>query len=116
MQGLHPPSPGLPPPGEGESFAARLKIYMTGLAGRSSAKPEIVDSCFLSWGRRIRGEGERKYSIQELRSKLRSKIPSWTTANFAFNFLWTNNFAGLRIISVKKAGLSCRRGTAFITG
>jgi len=34
--------------GEGESFAAPLKIYTTGLAGRSSAKPETSESCFLS--------------------------------------------------------------------
>jgi len=38
-------------PGEGESFAAPLKIYTTGLAGRSSTKPETGESDFLSWGR-----------------------------------------------------------------
>jgi hypothetical protein len=39
------------PRGEGESFDALFKIYTTGLAGRSSAKPETVESDFLSWGR-----------------------------------------------------------------
>ena len=46
---IRPPRPS--PPGEGESFAAALKIYPTGLAGRSSAKPEAIESYFLSWGR-----------------------------------------------------------------
>jgi hypothetical protein len=36
---------------EGESIATSLKIYTTGLAGRSSAKPETIESYFLSWGR-----------------------------------------------------------------
>jgi hypothetical protein len=31
-----------------------LKIYTTGLAGRSSAKPETVESHFLSWGRGLK--------------------------------------------------------------
>jgi hypothetical protein len=44
---LAPPSP----PGEGESFAAPLKVYTSGLAGRSSAIPETIESYFLSRGR-----------------------------------------------------------------
>jgi len=48
---------------KGESFAAPLKIYTTGLAGRSSAKPETIESYFLSWGERIKGEGGRKNSF-----------------------------------------------------
>jgi hypothetical protein len=36
---------------KGESFAAPLKIYTTGLAGHSSAKPVTIESYFLSWGR-----------------------------------------------------------------
>ncbi len=38
------------PPGEGESFAAPLKIYTTGLAGRSFANPETFECDFLSRG------------------------------------------------------------------
>jgi hypothetical protein len=48
---------------EGESFAAPLKIYATGLAGRSSAKPETSESCFLPWRERIKGKGGRKHSF-----------------------------------------------------
>ena len=48
---------------EGESFAAPLKIHTTGLAGRSSAKPEAIESYFLSWGERTKGEGGRKHSF-----------------------------------------------------
>jgi hypothetical protein len=50
------------PPGEGELFAAPLKIYTTGLTKRSSAKPETIESYFFPWGR-IKGEGGRKYSF-----------------------------------------------------
>jgi hypothetical protein len=49
-------------PGEGELFAVHLKIYTTGLAGRSSANPETNESYFLSRGRGLnKGEGEHKH-------------------------------------------------------
>ena len=51
---IRPPSPRPSPPREGESFAASLKIYTTGLAGRSSAKPETAESDFLSRGRGLK--------------------------------------------------------------
>jgi hypothetical protein len=37
-----------------------LKIRATGLAGQSSAQPELASSYFLSSGERIKGEGGRK--------------------------------------------------------
>src|ERR1700690_2163777 len=51
---LCPPNRAGPPPGEGESFAAPLKIHTTGLAGRSSAKPETNEGDSLSLGRGLK--------------------------------------------------------------
>ena len=37
-------------------------------------------------------------------------------ADFAFDFLWTNNFAGLRIISMKKIGCPADAGQRPLLG
>jgi hypothetical protein len=37
-----------------------MEIRATELAGRSFAKPESSNGDFLSWGERIKGEGERQ--------------------------------------------------------
>jgi len=41
-----------------------MKIRATGFTGRSSAQSKPANCHFLSWGERIKGEGERKTQIQ----------------------------------------------------
>jgi hypothetical protein len=42
-----------------------LKIYMTGLAGCSSAKPETNESYFLSWGRGLKVRADVNFHSAE---------------------------------------------------
>jgi hypothetical protein len=54
--------------GEGESFAASLKIRAAGLAGWSAEKTENERRLFPLPGERIKGEGGRKTQIQPTHS------------------------------------------------
>jgi hypothetical protein len=51
LQVFRPPSSRPSPHGEGETFAAALKVRAAGFAGRSSEKPEMSKSHSLSSGR-----------------------------------------------------------------
>jgi ribosomal protein L11 methyltransferase len=71
--------PGPLPPGEGELFAAPLKIYTTGLAGRSFAKPKTIESYLLSWGRgqKVRA-GVNTHSTENVEeSKMKTTKALW---------------------------------------
>jgi hypothetical protein len=53
--GLHiRPHPGPLPRGEGDAFAACLKIRAMVFAGRSAAKPETCKCCSFSPGEKVR--------------------------------------------------------------
>jgi hypothetical protein len=67
--------------GEGESFAASLKIRAAGLAGGSAEKTENERWLFPLPGERIKGEGGRKTQIQfcHFRQRIPTGIKRWST-------------------------------------